>query len=46
MKDEMNSMANNQVWDLIELPKGANAIVANGSLKLKETPRAMLNDIK
>ncbi|RVW97707.1 Retrovirus-related Pol polyprotein from transposon TNT 1-94 [Vitis vinifera] len=23
MKDEMNSMANNQVWDLVELPKGA-----------------------
>ncbi|RVW22514.1 Retrovirus-related Pol polyprotein from transposon TNT 1-94 [Vitis vinifera] len=22
MKDEMNSMANNQVWDLVELPKG------------------------
>ena len=26
MKDEMDSMANNQVWDLIELPKRAKAI--------------------
>ena len=26
MKDEMNSMANNQVWDLVELPKGAKVI--------------------
>ena len=26
MKDEMNSMANNQVWDLVELPKGGKVI--------------------
>jgi len=26
MKVEMDSMANNQVWDLIELPKGAKTI--------------------
>ena len=26
MKDELDSMANNQVWDLVELPKGGKAI--------------------
>lgn len=26
MKDEMDSMVNNQVWDLTELPKGAKTI--------------------
>ena len=26
IKDEMNSMANNQVWDLVGLPKSAKAI--------------------
>ena len=26
MKDEMNSMVNNQIWDLVELPKGTNVI--------------------
>ena len=26
MKDKMNSMAINQVWDLIEFPKGAKTI--------------------
>ena len=26
MKDEMNSMKSNEVWDLVELPNGAKAI--------------------
>ena len=25
MKDEMNLMANNQVWDLVDFPKGTKA---------------------
>ena len=35
IKDEMNSMANNQVWDLVELPKVQRSLVVNGFLKLK-----------
>ena len=35
MKDEMNSMANNQVWDLVELPKGAKAIGCKWVFKTK-----------
>ena len=35
MKDEMDSMANNQVWDLIELPKGAKTIGCKWIFKTK-----------
>ena len=35
MKNEMNLMANNQVWDLVELPKVQRSLVVNGFLKLK-----------
>ena len=35
MKDEMNSMANNQVWDPVELPKGAKVIGCKWVLKTK-----------
>ena len=31
----MNSMANNQVWDLVELPKGTKAISCNLLFKTK-----------
>lgn len=30
MKVEINSMANNEVWDLIELSKGSKALVVSG----------------
>ena len=46
MKDEMNFMANNQVWDLVELPKVQRSLVVNGFLKLKETHWAILKDIR
>ena len=35
MKDEMNSMANNQVWDFVELPKGAKVIGCKWVFKTK-----------
>ena len=30
MKDELDSMKNNEVWDLVELPKGTKIIVVMG----------------
>ena len=35
MKDEVNSMPNNQVWDLVELPKGIKAIGCKWVFKTK-----------
>ncbi|XP_077222160.1 uncharacterized protein LOC143856003 [Tasmannia lanceolata] len=35
MRDELESMAKNQVWDLVELPKGANAIGCKWAYKIK-----------
>ena len=35
IKDEMNSMANNQVWDLVGFPKGAKAIDCKWVFKTK-----------
>jgi len=35
-KDEMNSMASNGVWDLVELPNGLKAIVVNGYITLRD----------
>jgi hypothetical protein len=35
MKEEMESMAKNQVWDLVDLPKGAVAIGCKGVYKTK-----------
>ncbi|RVW51337.1 Copia protein [Vitis vinifera] len=46
MKDEMNSMANNQVWDPVELPKVQRSLVVNGCLRLKEILWAILKDIR
>ena len=36
MKDEMDSMASNQVWDLVELPKGVKAIGCRLAFKTKK----------
>ena len=35
MKDEMNSMASNGVWDLVELPNGSKAIGCKWVFKMK-----------
>ena len=35
MKDELNSMANNQVWDLVELPEGFRAVGCKWVYKTK-----------
>ncbi|KAK4273328.1 hypothetical protein QN277_021753 [Acacia crassicarpa] len=42
MKDEMNSMASNRVWDLVELPNGAKAI---GCKQVFKTKRDSLGNI-
>lgn len=36
MNDEMNSMKNNDVWDLVELPNGAKAIGCKWVFKTKK----------
>ena len=36
MKDEMNSMASNGVWDLVELPNGLKAIGCKWVFKIKK----------
>ena len=33
MKDKMNTMATNGVWDLVILPNGAKTIGCHGSIK-------------
>ena len=37
MKEEMQSMANNDVWSLLNLLKIANPLYVNGCIRLKET---------
>jgi hypothetical protein len=46
MKEEMESMAKNQVWDLVDLPKGAKAIGCKWVYKTKRDVLVMLNDIR
>ncbi|RVW74842.1 Retrovirus-related Pol polyprotein from transposon TNT 1-94 [Vitis vinifera] len=46
MKDKMNSMASNGVWNLVELPNGAKAIGCNGSSRQRKIHWATLKDIK
>ncbi|RDY06843.1 hypothetical protein CR513_09114, partial [Mucuna pruriens] len=36
MKDKMNSMQDNDIWDLIELPKGVKPIVCKWIFKIKK----------
>ena len=43
MKDELDSMANNQVWDHVELPKGGKAI---GCKRIFITKRDSLGNIE
>ena len=43
MKDEMNSMASNEVWNLVELPDGAKAI---GYKRVFKTNKDSLGNIE
>ena len=36
MKEEMNSMTSNRVWDLVELPNGVKAIGCKWVIKTKK----------
>jgi len=45
VKDEMDSMASNQVWDLVELPNGVKPIGCRWVFKIK-TCKATLRDIR
>ena len=46
MKDEMNSMATNGVWDLVIFLNGAKKLGVNGFIKQRKTHWATLRDIK
>ena len=46
MKDEMNSMASNGVWNLVELPNGAKTIRCKWSSRQRKIHWATLKDIK
>ena len=47
MKEEMNSMTSNRVWDLIELPNGVNVVGCKWVFKTKKrTHWATLRDIR
>ena len=46
MKEEMNSMASNRVWDLVELPDGIKAIGCQWSLKRRRTHWPTSRDIR
>ena len=46
MKDELDSMKSNEVWDLVKLPKRAKAIGYKWVYKIKGTTYATLKDIK
>ena len=37
MKEEMNSMKTNEVWDLVDLPSGAKLLNVNEFSRLKRT---------
>ena len=45
MKDELKSMKDNKVWDLVELSESSRRSVVSGFLKLNVTQMAILNDI-
>jgi transposase InsO family protein len=46
MKEEMNSMKSNGVWDLVELPNGVKPLDVNGSLRQRKTHWAILRDTR
>jgi len=46
MKDEIDSMMSNSVWDLVELPNGVKSIGCRWVFKQRKTHKATLRDIR
>ena len=46
MKEEINSMASNRVWDLVELPDGINAIGCKWVFKTKKDSLGNIDRLK
>ncbi|GJX63505.1 retrovirus-related pol polyprotein from transposon TNT 1-94 [Tanacetum coccineum] len=46
IEDEQNSMSKNNVWELAELPKGANPVGCNWVFKTKLNPNGNINRYK
>ena len=46
MKDEMKSMEDNDVWDIVELPKGSKPISCKWIFKTRGIQMVMSKDIK
>ena len=46
MKDKLKFMKDNDVWDLVELPKGKNRLVVNVCSKLSEIRKTISKDIR
>ena len=46
MKDELKSMKDNDIWDLVELPKGKNRLVVNECSKSSEIRKAISKGIR
>jgi len=46
MKDELKSMSQNDIWDLVKLPKGCRELGVNGSLRLNVTLIVISNIIR
>lgn len=44
--DDPNSMKDNDVWGLLDLPNNLNGLVAKGFSKLKGIREKMLGDLK
>jgi hypothetical protein len=42
----MKSMSINDIWDLIEIPKGANTVRSSGSPRLNMTPKGISKGLK
>ena len=46
MRNEMQSMPNNDVWEFVDLPKGYKPIGCKWVFKIKETIKEMLKDTR
>jgi hypothetical protein len=46
MNDELKSMDQSKVWDIVELLEGYKTIGVNGSSRPSATPMAISNNIK